>query len=268
MMDEFVVIRIVMLHKSVPSIDMRDVMNRIGKDVHRKRKIGVFCVSYCVYADELESLRMCAVDLSVCPLAASSAFRWMSYLLQVGIEFMSGNYLLPRYACTAALHVRAPSSDSAHSTSARPMTSSSSIRNFASFVGVAGGQRKSPQSASGSVGASAKVRSCPSTEVINSFVIVQPFYQPELSRVPHGQFFSNCREHNITFDFEGKCGVLFQLVVYLIAGAVEFVAKERLAQLVARTATRALEMVDEKRTTTQISSTLFCSHSFTSISIF
>ncbi|KAH7832107.1 uncharacterized protein MONOS_10787 [Monocercomonoides exilis] len=110
----------------------------IGKDVHRKRMIVAFGVSYCVFEDEWKSLRMCAVDLSVGLLAASPAFRLMSYLLQGGMEIASGNYSLPHRSGTAALHVRAPSSDSAHSASARPLTFSSSIRNFASYIGVAG----------------------------------------------------------------------------------------------------------------------------------
>ncbi|KAH7831034.1 uncharacterized protein MONOS_6872 [Monocercomonoides exilis] len=126
------------------------------------------------------------------------------YLLHVSNEIASGNNLLPLRAGTAALHVRAPSSDSAHSASARPMTSSSSIRNFASYVGVAGGQRKSPQPASGSVGTSAKVRVCPSTEVTNSIVIMHQFHKPELLREPREQLFSNRREHSITFDIEEK----------------------------------------------------------------
>ncbi|KAH7823488.1 uncharacterized protein MONOS_9867 [Monocercomonoides exilis] len=76
-----------------------------------------------------------------------------------------------------------------------------------------------------------------------TYAIGQPFHQPELSRVPHVQFFSNCREHNITFDCEGKCGVLFQLAGHLIAGVVGFVACERSVELAARTAARALETV-------------------------
>ncbi|KAH7826165.1 uncharacterized protein MONOS_11919 [Monocercomonoides exilis] len=87
--------------------------------------IVVFCVSYCVFVDEWESLRMCAVDLSMGPLAASSAFRWMSYLLQGGIEIASGNYLLSLRSSTAALQVRVSSSDSAHSACAPPQGSSS-----------------------------------------------------------------------------------------------------------------------------------------------
>ncbi|KAH7826854.1 uncharacterized protein MONOS_13853 [Monocercomonoides exilis] len=108
---------------------------------------------------------------------------------------------------------------------------------------VADLQRVSPQATCGSASASAQACACLSPAATRSFVIVQPFNQPELSRVPHGQFFSNCREHNITFDFEGKCGVLFQLAGHLIAGVVGFVACERSVELAARTAARALETV-------------------------
>ncbi|KAH7821111.1 uncharacterized protein MONOS_13729 [Monocercomonoides exilis] len=214
-MDEFVAIGAVVPQESVPSIALRDATYAIGQVCHGKGMIGVFSISYCVFVDEWESLRMCAVDLSVGPLAASSAFRWMSYLLQGGIEIASGNSLLPRRGSTAALHPRQ----------------------------VACAQRVSPQAACGSASASARACACLSPAATRSFVIVQPFYQPELSRVPHGQFFSNCQEHNITFDFEGKCGVLFQLELHLIAGVVGFVACERSVELAARTAARALETV-------------------------
>ncbi|KAH7814827.1 uncharacterized protein MONOS_14833 [Monocercomonoides exilis] len=80
-MDEFVAIVAVVPQESVLSIALRDAMYAIGQVCHGKGMIGVFSVSYCVFVDEWESLRMCAVDLSVGPLAASSAFRWMLYLL-------------------------------------------------------------------------------------------------------------------------------------------------------------------------------------------
>ncbi|KAH7829948.1 uncharacterized protein MONOS_416 [Monocercomonoides exilis] len=120
---------------------------------------------------------------------------------------------------------------------------SSGAHRSASQHQVAGVERVSPQAACGTASASAQACACLSPAATRSFVIVQPFYQPELSRVPHGQFFSNFREHNVTFDFEEKCGVLFQLAGHLIAGVVEFVACERSVELAARTAARALETV-------------------------
>ncbi|KAH7820526.1 uncharacterized protein MONOS_297 [Monocercomonoides exilis] len=243
-MDEFVAIGAVVSQESVPSIALRDATYAIGQVCHGKGMIGVFSVSYCVFVDEWESLRMCAVDLSVGPLAASSAFRWMSYLLQGGIEIASGNYLLPRRSSTAALHVRAPSFDSAHSACARPQGCSNGAHRSVSPRQVAGVERVSPQAACGPASASAQACACLSPAATRSFVIAQLFYEPELSRVPHGQFFSNCQEHNINFDFEGKCGVLFQLSGHLIARVVEFVACELSVDLVARTAMRALEKVE------------------------
>ncbi|KAH7818639.1 uncharacterized protein MONOS_8383 [Monocercomonoides exilis] len=243
-MDEFVAIVAVVPQESVPSIALRDATYAIGQMCHGKGMIGVFSVSYCVFVDEWESLRMCAVDLSVGPLAASSAFRWMSYLLQGGIEIASGNYLLPRRGGTAALHVLAPFSDSVHSASARPQGCSSGAHRSASPRQVERVERVSAQAACGSASASAQACACLPPAATRSFVIVQPFYQSELSRVPHKQFFSNCREHNMTFDFEGKCGVLFQLSGHLIARVVGFVACELLVDLGVRTAMRAQEKVE------------------------
>ncbi|KAH7817341.1 uncharacterized protein MONOS_11270 [Monocercomonoides exilis] len=228
-MDKFVAIGEVVPQESVPSIALRDATNAIGQVCHGKGMIGVFSVSNCVFVDEWESLRMCAVDLSVGPLAASSAFRWMSYLLQGGIEIASGNYLLSRRGGTAALYVRAPSSDSAHSTSARDQGSSSGVHRSALQRQVERVQRE---------------------YLLNQHLVGLPsqhksqlFYQLVQSRMPHGQFFSNCLGHNITFDFEGKRGVLFQMAKHLIARVVGFVACERSVELAARTAARALETV-------------------------
>ncbi|KAH7822830.1 uncharacterized protein MONOS_8267 [Monocercomonoides exilis] len=139
-MDEFVAIGAVVPQESVPSIALLDATYAIGQVCHGKGMIGVFSVSYCVFVDEWESLRMCAVDLSMGPPAASSAFLWMSYLLQGGIEIASGNYLLPHHGGTAALHVRAPSSDSAHSACARPQGCSSGAHRSTSQRQVAGVQ--------------------------------------------------------------------------------------------------------------------------------
>ncbi|KAH7819392.1 uncharacterized protein MONOS_12189 [Monocercomonoides exilis] len=186
-MDEFVAIGAIVLQESVPSIALWDATFEIGQVRHRKGMIEEFCVSYCVFAYEWESLLMCAVDLSVGPPAASSEFRWMSYLLQGGIEIVSGNYLLPRRAGTAALHARTPSSDPAHSASARPQASSSGAHRYTSLRHVVCVQRVSSQPASDPSGTCAQVCACLSPEATLSFVIVQPFYQPELSRVPHWQ---------------------------------------------------------------------------------
>ncbi|KAH7818836.1 uncharacterized protein MONOS_16409 [Monocercomonoides exilis] len=212
-MDELVTIGAVVPQESVPSIALRDAMYAIWRVCHGKGMTGVFGVSYFVFVDEWESRRMCAVDLSVGPLAASSAFRWISHFLHLSEHRLFS----PRQvACV---------------------------------------QRVSPQVAFGSANASTQAYACHSPAATRSFVIVQPFYQPELSRVPHGQFFSNCREHNITFDFEGKCGVLFQLAEHLIAVEVGFVSCERSAELAAWTEARALEKGDTQRTKTQSSST-------------
>ncbi|KAH7815989.1 uncharacterized protein MONOS_6003 [Monocercomonoides exilis] len=157
------------------------------------------------------------------------------------MEKASGNYLLPRRAGTTALHVRAPSSDSAHSACARPQGCSSGAHRSASQHQAAGAHGTSPQQAYGSNETFAQACAWFSPEATRSFVIVQPFNQLELSSEPHGQFFSNCQEHNITFDFEGKCGVLFQLAGHLVAGVVGFAAYESSVELAVRTATRALE---------------------------
>ncbi|KAH7817949.1 uncharacterized protein MONOS_13560 [Monocercomonoides exilis] len=255
MMDEFIAIGAVVQQESVPSIALQDAKYAIGQVCHGKEMIGVFSVSYCVFVDEWELLWTCRVDLSVGPLAAFSASQWISYLLQGGIEIASGNYIPPRRAGTAALYGRALSSDFAHSACALPRCSSSGARRSASQRQVVGVQRVSPLPASGSAAVSAHACACLSPATTGSVVIVQLFHQPELSRVPHGQFFSNCREYNITFDFEGKCGVLFQLAGHLIAGVVGFVACERLEELAARTAAREPEVMDVQRTTIQFSST-------------
>ncbi|KAH7820988.1 uncharacterized protein MONOS_10758 [Monocercomonoides exilis] len=166
------------------SAQKRDVAYAIGHVRLGKVKIGGFYVSHCM-------------------------------------DIASKNNLIPCRACIYALDVRAASSDSAHSASAQPLTSLSGAHRSDSQHQVAGVQRKSTQPVSGSAGVSAQACACLSPTATRSFVIVQPFYQPELSRVPHWQFFSNCREHNITFGFEGKCGVLFQLAGHLIAVVVE-----------------------------------------------
>ncbi|KAH7816301.1 uncharacterized protein MONOS_10034 [Monocercomonoides exilis] len=106
----------------------------------------------------------------------------------------------------------------------RDRGSSSGAHRSASPRQVAGVQRVSPLPASGSVLASAQACACLSPAAARCFVI-------------------NCREHNITFDFEGNCGVLFQLAGHLIAGVVEFVACERSEELAARAAAQALETV-------------------------
>ncbi|KAH7815739.1 uncharacterized protein MONOS_12842 [Monocercomonoides exilis] len=89
-MEEFIAIGEVVLQESVPLIALRDATCAIKQVCHRKGIIVVFGVLYCVFEDESESL------------AASSAFRWMSYLLQGDIEIASGNYLLPRWHCPFA----------------------------------------------------------------------------------------------------------------------------------------------------------------------
>ncbi|KAH7827825.1 uncharacterized protein MONOS_12314 [Monocercomonoides exilis] len=57
-MDEFVAIGEVVPQESVPSIALRDATYAIGQVCHGKGMIGVFSVSYCVFVDEWESLRM------------------------------------------------------------------------------------------------------------------------------------------------------------------------------------------------------------------
>ncbi|KAH7822216.1 uncharacterized protein MONOS_12495 [Monocercomonoides exilis] len=123
-MDEFVAIGAVVPQESVPLIVLRDATYVIRKVCHWKGMIEVFGVLYC-------------------------------------IKIAPGNYLLTHNAGTAALHMCAPSSDSAHSMSALLLASSQS----------------------------AQACACLSPAATRSFVIVQPFYQPELLCIPYEQFF-------------------------------------------------------------------------------
>ncbi|KAH7829781.1 uncharacterized protein MONOS_16129 [Monocercomonoides exilis] len=157
-MDELVAIGAVVLQESAPLIALRDATYAIGQVYQGKWMIGVFGVSYCVFVDEWESLRMCAVDFSVDPLAAPSAFRWMLYLLQGGIE----------------------------------IGSSSGVHRSASQRQVVGVQRVPPQPASDWNGVSAHACADISPSSIHIFVKEQPFYYPELKRVPHGQWEVRC----------------------------------------------------------------------------